>query len=294
MATALRLVLGGAPAGPAGTGKTETVKDLGKSLGLASRVLNCGPDTPVASLRGALLGLAGTGAFGCFDEFNRLRPGVLSVAAAMLASLQTAIITAIAAGSGAPSVGGGGGPALQPSSSGSAPALPSASSLPRHRPGRPVAAELPAALVAGEAAGSGPAFLVPTCAPFITMNPGYAGRAELPENLKALFRPVAMTRPDSGLIAENVLLAHGFQAAKTVAQRLTRLWQAASQQLPCRHRYDFGLRALMSALDAATARRHRLVVQPRPPAKRATGEEAAAERRPAPRAREALPTQGTS
>lgn len=105
---------------------------------------------------------------------------------------------------------------------------------------------------------------------FITMNPGmyamcfiqllddiivnilgYAGRTELPESIKALFRPVTCIMPDLELICLISLFSDGFLTAKVLAKKMTVLYKLAREQLSKQFHYDWGLRSLNSVLRMA-------------------------------------------
>ncbi|WIA13292.1 hypothetical protein OEZ85_006876 [Tetradesmus obliquus] len=184
---------GGNPLGPAGTGKTETVKDFGKALARYVIVFNCSDGVDYKMTGKMFSGLAQCGAWACLDEFNRIEVEVLSVVATQIATVMTAI-----------------------------------------KEGRK------RFLFLGQDIR-----LIPSCGIFVTMNPGYAGRSELPDNLKAMLRPVSMMVPDFTLIAEIMMFSEGFSSAKLLAKKMIAIMELSQQQLSKQDHYDATLRSFV-------------------------------------------------
>lgn len=121
------------------------------------------------------VGLCQVGAWGCFDEFNRLEERMLSAVSQQVQTIQEAL----------------------------------KSQMEGKKEGT-----LCVELVGKQVKVS------TDMAIFITMNPGYAGRSNLPDNLKKLFRSLAMTTPDRQLIAEVMLFSQGFRSAEKLACKI--------------------------------------------------------------------------
>ncbi|KAJ1511492.1 Cytoplasmic dynein 2 heavy chain 1 [Coelomomyces lativittatus] len=191
--------LGGCLYGQAGTGKTESVKHLGYLLGRQVLVFNCDEGLDVNSMTRLFCGLVKCGAWGCFDEFNRLSSSVLAAISNLVATIQHALF---------------------------------------HKSSSLVLSNTTIEVN-------------PSACLFVTLNPvgkEYQGRQKLPDNLKQLFRNMAMTYPDIIYICQIELKTFGWKDADTLGRLVVDFFQACKHILSPQKHYDWGLRALKAVI----------------------------------------------
>ena len=167
-------------------------------------MFNCDEGIDFQAMGRIFTGLVKCGAWGCFDEFNRLKEDQLSAVSQQIQIIQAAIKEK------SPSI---------------------------HLLGKSVSVNANAGI-------------------FVTMNPAgkdYGGRSKLPDNLKQLFRPVAMSKPDNQLIAEVILSSEGFKWASDLGQKMVSLYKLSKDLLSTQQHYDWGLRAMKAVLNTAGA-----------------------------------------